>query len=55
LHNNVACVDELCTFEHQGMQGFCDFEISTNPRAGSGPVSGLVNATMVQGISRRSG
>jgi hypothetical protein len=55
LHNNVACIDELCTFEYRGMQGFCDFEISTNPRAGSGPVSGLVNATMAEGISRRGG
>ena len=54
VHNGVACVDQICTFEHEGMKGFCDFEISTNPRAGTGPVSGLVNATMIDGISRRN-
>lgn len=53
VHNGVACVDQLCTFEYAGSVGFCDFEISTNPRAGTGPVSGLVNATMDEGISHR--
>ncbi|MBI5443339.1 MAG: hypothetical protein HY900_19255 [Deltaproteobacteria bacterium] len=53
LHNGVACVDELCTFEYEGAKGFCDFEISTNPRGGSGPVSALVRATMEDGFSRR--
>lgn len=53
VHNGVACVDQLCTFDYAGTKGFCDFEISTNPRAGTGPVSGLVNATMIEGISRR--
>jgi len=54
VHNNVACVDELCTFEYQGARGFCDFEVSTNPRAGKGPISGLVNATLTEGISHRT-
>ena len=53
LHNNVACVDELCSFEYQGAQGFCDFEISTNPRAGRGPILSLVNATLQEGLSHR--
>jgi len=53
LHNNVACVDELCSFEYQGTPGFCDFEISTNPRAGRGPILGLVNATLQEGLSHR--
>jgi hypothetical protein len=54
LHNNIACVDELCTFEYQGAEGFCDFETSDNPRNGSGPLSALVGATMTQGLSRRA-
>ena len=53
LHRGIACVDELCTFEYGGRQGFCDFEISTNPRGGSGPVTALVRATMENGLSRR--
>jgi hypothetical protein len=52
-HNGIGCVDELCEVEWQGLKGFCDFEISTNPRAGSGPISGLVRATMQQGLSQR--
>jgi hypothetical protein len=54
LHNNIACVDELCTFEYQGARGFCDFEVSSNPRAGSGPLSALVRATLTEGFSRRA-
>ncbi|GFG72019.1 DUF7065 domain-containing protein [Mycolicibacter senuensis] len=52
-HNGVACVDELCEFEYGGSPGFCDFEITTNPRGGSDPVSALVRATMEKGLSRR--
>lgn len=54
LHNGIACIDELCTFEYQGAKGFCDFEITTNPRNGSGPVSALIRATDQDGISRRA-
>jgi len=54
VHNGVACVDELCSFEYGGTQGFCDFEISTNPRAGRGPVLSVVNATLQEGLSYRS-
>ncbi len=54
LHNGVACVDELCEFEFKGHKGFCDLEISTNPRGGTGPVSALVNATLEKGFSLKS-
>jgi len=53
LHNGIACVDELCLFEYRGKQGFCDFEISTNPRGGSEPITALVGATMETGLSWR--
>lgn len=53
LHNNIACIDTICTVEYQGRKGFCDFEITTNPRAGSGPIKALVRATMQDGLSRR--
>ena len=53
LHNNIACVDQICTVEYRGMKGFCDFETTTNPRAGSGPIKALIGATMEPGLSRR--
>jgi hypothetical protein len=53
-HNGIGCVDELCDVEWNGLAGFCDFEISTNPRRGAGPITGLIRATMEQGISRRT-
>jgi hypothetical protein len=52
-HHGVADVDNLCQIEVDGKSGFCDFEISTNPRAGSGPVTAALRAANVDGISRR--
>ncbi len=52
-HNGVACIDELCEFEYRGSAGFCDLEITTNPRGGTGGVSALVRATAENGLSRR--
>ena len=43
----------LGLFEYRGKQGFCDFEISTNPRGGSGPITALVGATIETGLSWR--
>ena len=51
LHHGIASVDELCTVEVDGRTGYCDFEITTNPRNGTGPVSGLVRATQDEGLS----
>jgi hypothetical protein len=53
LHHNIACVDQLCLVDYNGHQGFCDFEITTNPRAGSGPIRSALRATMESGLSRR--
>lgn len=53
LHNGIACIDELCEFEYQGKTGFCDLEITTNPRGGTGPVTALIRATQQRGLSRR--
>jgi hypothetical protein len=53
LHHGVACVDEICEFEYGGRSGFCDLEITTNPRAGTGAVSALVRATLQKGLSQR--
>jgi hypothetical protein len=52
-HHGVADVDNLCQIEVDGKPGFCDFEISTNPRAGGGPVTAALRAANVDGISRR--
>jgi hypothetical protein len=52
-HHGVACVDAFCEVRHAGLVGFCDLEVSTNPRAGAGPVTAALRATSVDGLSRR--
>jgi hypothetical protein len=52
-HHNTGVIDALCEVEWNGRRGFCDFEISTNPRAGTAPIPSLVRATRAQGISMR--
>jgi hypothetical protein len=53
-HHGVACVDGICAVEVEGRRGFCDLEVSTNPRAGSGPVTTAVRAINSDGLSRRT-
>jgi hypothetical protein len=53
-HHGVASVDAICPIVVEGRQGFCDLEVSTNPRAGSGPVTHAVRAINVDGLSERS-
>jgi hypothetical protein len=52
-HHGVACVDAICEVDHDGLQGFCDLEVSTNPRGGSGPVTAALRAVHTDGVSRR--
>jgi hypothetical protein len=52
-HHGVACVDAICEVELDGKPGFCDLEVSTNPRGGDGPVTTALRATTVDGLSRR--
>ena len=51
-HHGVACVDAICEVEIEGRRGFCDLEVSTNPRAGSGPITTALRANLQQGPSR---
>jgi hypothetical protein len=53
-HHGVACVDAICEVEVDGQPGFCDLEVSTNPRAGAGPVTAALLATTADGASHRS-
>jgi len=52
-HHGVACVDAICEIERDGAIGFCDLEVSTNPRGGTRPVATLVRANKDDGLSRR--
>ena len=54
MHRGVACVDTLCEVEHDGMIGACDFEISTNPRQGGGPVLTVLRAVAEDGLTKYS-
>jgi hypothetical protein len=53
MHRGVACVDTLCEVEHEGLIGACDFEISTNPRAGGGRVVTVLRAAAEDGLTKR--
>lgn len=52
-HHGVACVDAICEVELDGRLGFCDLEVSTNPRGGTGPVTAGLRVAMADGVSRR--
>jgi hypothetical protein len=47
----VVMVEMMCEVEGAGLQGYCDAEISTNPRNGKGPVQLALNATTAEGFS----
>jgi hypothetical protein len=49
----MVSFDTLCTIDYEGMRVFCDFEMSNNPRNGTGPISVLLRATQTEGLSRR--
>ena len=48
---NVVMVEMLCGVQGHGMTGYCDAEISSNARNGTGPVRLAINATMEEGFS----
>jgi len=52
-HHQSAVIDAMCEVTWNGKKGFCDLEITTNPRGGERPVSALVRATKTQGLSNR--
>jgi hypothetical protein len=52
-HHGVGDVDSICEIEIDGKPGFCDLEVSTNPRAGRGPITAALRAINVDGVSRR--
>jgi hypothetical protein len=41
----------MCEAEGHGLKGYCDAEISSNPRAGKGPVLLSLNANTTEGFS----
>jgi hypothetical protein len=47
----VVMVEMMCEAEGLGLKGYCDAEISTNPRNGKGPIQLTLNATTVDGFS----
>jgi hypothetical protein len=50
-NNTIFCVDQICTVEYGGKIGFCDFETTTNPRCGQGPVVSVINGSDRQGLT----
>jgi hypothetical protein len=51
--HGLASIDGIGPVSVGGRRGFCDLEISTNPRAGTGPVLTAVRAAHVDGLSSR--
>jgi len=52
-HHGVVSVDAICPIEIDGRRGFCDLEVSTNPRAGTAPLTAAMRANRADGLSRR--
>src|SRR3546814_3968023 len=46
----IACVDIICEAVCNGMKGYCDGEISTNPRLGSAPITLAMRADIGEGL-----
>jgi len=53
-HHNVGVIDAICELERDGRAGFCDLEVSTNPRGGTRPIVTAVRANNTPGLSQRS-
>ena len=53
VQHDVTCLDNICEVTVEGRQGFCDLELSTNPRAGQAPLTLAVGAATENGLSRR--
>ena len=53
-HHGVGLVDAICELERDGKTGFCDLEVSTNPRAGTQPIATALRANNTDGLSRRN-
>jgi hypothetical protein len=53
-HHSVGVVDAICELEREGRTGFCDLEVSTNPRAGRAPIATAVRANNADGLTRRA-
>ncbi|MEA2346353.1 MAG: hypothetical protein QOG62_140 [Thermoleophilaceae bacterium] len=52
-HHGVASVESVAVAELDGRQGVSDLAVSTNPRAGSGPVTAALRAAHVDGLTKR--
>ncbi len=48
---NIVMVETICDAEGHGLKGYCDAEISSNPRAGKGPVLRSLNAATHDGFA----
>jgi hypothetical protein len=53
-HEGHAFVDAICTFEHEGLTGYCDLEVTNNARAGRGPITQCLHAVHQDGLSERT-
>ena len=51
-HEGTAVVESICEIESDGRRGFCALEVSTNPRAGSAPVTTALHATTAEGLTQ---
>ena len=52
MHEGIAFVDAVSSFEYEGRTGFCDLEVTANPRGGTAPVTQCLLATRQDGLSR---
>lgn len=55
MRGAIACLDVMCEAECDGMIGYCDGEISTNPRLGNSPVTLAMRADIGDGLRLPAG
>lgn len=51
--HDVVSMDNICEVALDGKPGFCDLELSTNPRGGRSPLTLALGAATEDGLSRR--
>jgi hypothetical protein len=55
MRGAIACLDVMCEAECDGMIGYCDGEISTNPRLGNAPITLAMRADIGDGLRMPAG
>jgi len=54
VQHEVVSMDNICAVSVDGRRGFCDLELSTNPRGGTRPLTLALGAALQDGLTERA-